>query len=248
MQSVCAKRLSVAKYWEITLVTSSRSGHLHIQCWVGLRSMLSTACCFTVDGQLNSVQRGPSSWQQVHASLWLFFCCRRLTFVFFAGVHSWPTHSSYLVSLKSECVWSLVTFVSHHSFLSSLHVRRGSWQYILYPNWAELSFLLNMKFLARFLLLICSSSSVLFLLIQFSRFFTAVPRFFLDTFYLIDLKAFHFLLRYRLEFLLACHLARPAGYPWLLILIVLVVSFLGGILSFLILCLTQSLVVNYIIA
>ena len=34
---------------EITLLTSSKSEHLCIQCWVGLWSMLSTACCSSVD-------------------------------------------------------------------------------------------------------------------------------------------------------------------------------------------------------
>ena len=70
MQSIFTGRLCCEA--KITFLTSSGFGHLHIQWWVGLWSMLSTACCSTVDGSLSCVAR--SHIRQDHASLWLFYC------------------------------------------------------------------------------------------------------------------------------------------------------------------------------
>ena len=44
---------------EITLVTSSRSGHLHIQCWVELYSMLPTVFYSKLNGSWRSVVKWP---------------------------------------------------------------------------------------------------------------------------------------------------------------------------------------------
>ena len=49
MQSICTKRLSYSFRPSL--------GHLYIQCWVGLNSMLSAGRCFTVDSSLGSVVR-----------------------------------------------------------------------------------------------------------------------------------------------------------------------------------------------
>ena len=102
---------------------------------------------------------------------------------------------------------------------------------------------LSMLFLARFLLLINFSNSLLFPSNQSSCFLTSVSNFSLDTLW----RQSTFLLRHLVEFQLVSRIVRPAGHPWLLILIVLVASFLIGILSFLILYLTHSLVVDLII-
>ena len=58
----------LSKSIKITLLTSSGSGYMHIQCWVGLYSMMSTECCSTVDSLLNSVTK------------WSFHMARSLCF------------------------------------------------------------------------------------------------------------------------------------------------------------------------
>ena len=145
-----------------------------------------------------------------------------------------------LGSLESVSVWSSAAFVSHHLFFSSLHLCQRSWLHILYLVWADLVFLLSMLFLVRFLLLISSSSSMLFPFNQSLCFLTAVLSFSLNYLYMIDLKMFHSStipagILTSLSFSRGCRLSLT-----LLILILLVVSFLIGILSFLILSLTHS--------
>ena len=93
-------------------------------------------------------------------------------------------------------------------------------------------------------LLIGFSNSMLIPSNQSSCFFTAVLSFSLNPYIRLIWRRSTFLLQYLLKFQQACRSPRPVGDPWLLILIVLVVNF---ILSFLILHLTRSLIVNLII-
>ena len=108
-------------------------------------------------------------------------------------------------------------------------------------------FLLSMLFLARFLFLISSLSSMLFLSSQSSCFVTTVQSFFLVTLYMIDLKAFHLSSKASAGISDSLSFSKASrSSQSLMILIVFIASFLIGILSFLPLCLSHSLVVDLI--
>ena len=123
-----------------------------------------------------------------------------------------------------------------------LCIFRRLWQHV--SDLSRLSVLAE-HVMARFLLL-NSSSSVQFPLNQSLCFLSAMPSFFFDILYTIDLMAFHLSssvlagISACLSFSEAC---RTSMTLWILIL--LIAKFLIGILSFPILRLTHYLVVNW---
>ena len=109
-------------------------------------------------------------------------------------------------------------------------------------------FLLSKLFLAQFLLLISSSSSILFPLNKFFCFFTAVLSFLLNILYTIDLKVFYFFSTVTAGISASPSFSKACRSSLIqLTLRVLAVNSLTGILFFLILCLTHSSVVDLII-
>ena len=159
--------------------------------------MLSTACYSNVDGSLWAVwQRDPSIWQKGCAPLIIVLLSK-------ASSHSkWftlgPWHSSHTLGKTFEVIrvckcLELSCFCQPpFIFFSSVHVCLKSWQHVLYLALADLMFLLSMLFMARWQLLISSSSSLLFPSNQSLHFLTEVLSYSFDTLYMIDLKVFHF--------------------------------------------------------
>ena len=84
-----------------------------------------------------------STSQEARTSPWLLFCCWGPTVVLDGSIFA-PTQISCfgkkkkpLESLETVSIMSSVTFVSHHLFLSSLHLCRRNWQRVLYLTFAD---------------------------------------------------------------------------------------------------------------
>ena len=111
-------------------------------------------------------------------------------------VHSWPLHISHAlvktfgVIRACKCL-EFTPFYQPPFILSSLHHCRRSIHVFYFPL-ADLVFLPSILYQTRFLLLISSFSSVLFPSNQSICFLTVALSFSLDTWYMVNLKAFHF--------------------------------------------------------
>ena len=138
-------------------------------------------------------------------------------------VHSWFSHSS--LALVKKTTFRVIRVCTYQEFS----------RFYQLPFIFELSeCLLSKLFLAEFFLVICSSVSLLLPSNQFSCFLLQ---------YTIDLKAFHFSSIVPARISISLSFSEACGSsPIRLSLIVLITSFLRGILSFFILRLNRSLV------